>query len=368
MKLTNKLGWKIKPWLLTLGLIGLAGCEYLPHYAEVDLSEQKIEQVVEQAKSADAAILNAFKQHNFVGIGDYHWNDAFLRYATDLVSTPAFSDQVTHIVVEFGNAKYQPVLDNYLAGGDVSDEQLRSILRGSIYFMAWMPDAYADFFKAIKVRNKTLPKGKKIHVHLAEAPFDWSTVSDEKVWQQAAKNKTDHFYQVAAERIQNNQKALLIFGAFHLVNAPRDYVAKTQASAWPLATRLEQAFPNSTYLIWPMTEPEVVKTFHDVKAPALLEVAKSPIADLRFIDLLPKARYKLAAMDDMDAQIGGLFDAFLYLGDNQRTTVFPRDVMEDREWVNEMQRRVDIIGGKTQDRFNEIRSLSDKKYGFVDNN
>ncbi|MHC0045842.1 hypothetical protein ACGDLY_021430 [Vibrio campbellii] len=362
----NKFGWKIKPWLLAVGLVGMVGCEYLPHSAEVDLPKQKIEQVVKQAQPANAAILKAFEQHNFVGIGDYHWNDAFLNYATELVTTEAFSDQVTHIVVEFGNAKYQPVLDEYLAGGEVTQAQLEEVLRGSIYFMAWMPDAYRNFFEAIRTRNATLPEGKKIQVHLAEAPFDWQGLQDEKVWKLAAKNKTDHFYQIAAERKAKQEKALLIFGAFHLVNAPKDYVAKTQDSAWPLATRLEQAFPDSTYLIWPMTEPEVVETFHGVSAPALLDVKQSPIAELRFIDLLPKARYKLAAMDKMDAQVGELFDAFLYLGANQRTTVFPRDVMADRNWVNEMQRRVDLIGGKMQDRFNEIRTLSDEKYGFND--
>ncbi|PAW10576.1 hypothetical protein B6K85_10810 [Vibrio sp. V1B] len=361
------LGWKIKPLILVLGLAGISGCEYLPHFAKVDLPEQKIEQVVEQAKPADAAILKAFEQHSFVGIGDYHWNDAFLRYATELVSTDAFSDQVTHIVVEFGNAKYQPVLDKYLAGEEVSESQLNEVLRGSIYFMAWMPDAYINFFKAIRARNLLLPEGKKIQVHLAEAPFEWDGVADAKVWKQAAQSKTDYFYQIAQERIEHNEKALLIFGAFHLVNAPKDYVTKTQASAWPLATRLEQAFPDSTYLIWPMTEPEVVQTFHNVKSPALLEVTNSPIEPLRFIDLLPKARYKLAAMDKMDAPVGELFDAFLYLGENARSTVFPREVMADREWVNEMQRRVDLIGGKMQDRFNEIRSLSDEKYGFSDN-
>lgn len=370
VKLTNKLGWKIKPALLAkalvvIGLVSVTGCEYLPHFAKVDLSEQKIEQVVEQAKPADMAIMQAFEQHNFVGIGDYHWNDAFLRYATQLVTTEAFSDHVNHIVVEFGNAKYQPVLDAYLVGDEVSEAQLNEVLRGSIYFMAWMPEAYVDFFKAIRARNKLLPEGEKIQVHLAEAPFDWQGEKDENVWKQAAKNKTDHFYQIASERMANQEKALLIFGAFHLVKAPKDYVAKTQASAWPLATRLEQAFPDSTYLIWPMTEPEVVETFHNVKTPALLEVAYGPIEHLRFIDLLPKARYKLAAMDKMDAQVGELFDAFLYLGENQRTTVFPREVMADREWVHEMQRRVDLIGGKMQDRFNEIRTVSDEKYGFT---
>ncbi|MDV6253046.1 hypothetical protein [Vibrio sp. EA2] len=361
----SKLGQRIKPWLLSLGLVSLAGCEYLPHYAKVDLPQQEVAQVVEQAKLADDVIMQAFEKHNLVAIGDYHWNDAFVRYATELVSKPEFSEQVNHIVVEFGNAKYQSVLDDYLVGGEVSEEQLNTMLRGSLYFMAWMPDVYRDFFKAIKQRNEALPEGQKIHVHLAEAPFDWNSMQDVNVWKQAAKNKTDHFYQVASERIKNKEKALMIFGAFHLVNAPADYVKKTQETDWPLATRLEQDFPDSTYLIWPMTDPEVVKTFNQLKSPAVLEVGQGPMRDLRLIDFLPKARYKLAAMDDMDAKVGELFDAFLYLGENQRTMSFPRDVIADREWVEEMQRRVNMIGGKMQESFNELRELSDEQYGFV---
>ncbi len=113
----SKLGKRIKPWLLSLGLVSLVGCEYLPHAAKVDLPQREVAQVVKQAKYADDAILRAFDAHNFVAIGDYHWNDAFIRYATELVSKPEFSEQVNHVVVEFGNAKYQSVLDDYLAGG-----------------------------------------------------------------------------------------------------------------------------------------------------------------------------------------------------------------------------------------------------------
>ncbi|BDR14163.1 hypothetical protein [Vibrio sp. STUT-A11] len=361
----SKVGRKVKPWLLSLGLVSLAGCEYLPHYAKVDLAQQQVVQVVEQAKVADDVIMQAFETHHLVAIGDYHWNEAFIRYATKLVSKPAFSEQVNHVVVEFGNAKYQSVLDDYLAGEEVSESQLNTMLRGSLYFMAWMPDVYRDFFKAIKQRNEALPEGKKIQVHLAEAPFDWDEMQDVKVWKKAAKNKTDHFYQVASERIKNNEKALMIFGAFHLVNAPANYVKKTQETDWPLATRLQQAFPDSTYLIWPMTDPEVVKTFNALKSPAVLEVGQGPMRDLRLIDFLPKARYKLAAMDDIDAKVGELFDAFLYLGENQRTMVFPRDVVADREWVGEMQRRVDLIGGKMQESFNQLIERSDEQYGFA---
>ncbi|CAE6892515.1 hypothetical protein [Vibrio sp. B1FLJ16] len=359
----SKLGQKLKPWLLSAGLLGLAACEYLPHSAKVELSKQEVAQVVEQAKFADDAIMQAFEKHNFVAIGDYHWNDAFVRYATELVVKPEFSQQVNHVVVEFGNAKFQTVLDDYLSGDEVSEDQLNSVLRGALYFMAWMPDVYRDFFKAIKQRNEDLPEGEKIRVHLAEAPFDWDTVQDVKVWKQAASHKTDYFYQIAAERIKNNERALMIFGAFHLINAPKEYVAKSTQSDWPLATRLEQAFPGSVYSIWPMTDPEAVKTFGAAKTPAILDVRKGPIQELRLIDFLPKARYKLSEMDKMDAQVGELFDAFLYLGENQRTMTLPRDVIADRAWVEEMQRRVDIIGGKMQTRFNELRELSEKQHG-----
>ncbi len=360
----SQLGKKIKPWLLAAGVLSVFGCEYLPHNAKVELSEQEVAHVVEQAKFADDAIMQAFAKHNFVAIGDYHWNDAFVRYATELVVKPEFSQQVNHVVVEFGNAKYQSVLDDYLSGGEVSEDQLNEVLRGALYFMAWMPDVYRDFFKAIKQRNQELPEGEKIRVHLAEASFDWDTVQDVKVWKQAASTKTDHFYQITSERIKNNEKALLIFGAFHLVNAPQEYVEKSTASDWPLATRLAQSFPGSIYSIWPMTDPEVVNTFSKVEAPAILDVRQDPLQELRLIDFLPKARYKLAEMDKMGAPVGELFDAFLYLGGNQRTVTFPRDVISDRAWVEEMQRRVDLIGGKMQTRFNELRELSEDQHGL----
>jgi hypothetical protein len=45
--------------------------------------------------------------------------------------------------------------------------------------------------------------------------------------------------------------------------------------------------------------------------------------------------------------------------------VLPRDVVADRDWVEEMQRRVDIIGGKMQESFNELIERSDEQYGFT---
>ncbi len=94
----------------------LSGCEYLPHSAKVDLNDEQLKKLSHQAKHADEAILAAFDKHDLVAVGDYHWNDDFLLYLTSLIKSDRFNDKVQHIIVEFGNAKYQSTLNRYLAG------------------------------------------------------------------------------------------------------------------------------------------------------------------------------------------------------------------------------------------------------------
>ena len=238
------------------------------------------------------------------------------------------------------------------------------MVRDSIYFMAWTPEVYLSFFKAVREQNKTLPLEQQIIVHLAEAPFDWTTVKSEKTWKKAAKSKTDYFYKVTEEILNKGDKALLIFGAFHLVQAPAQYVTENSEAMWPLATRLEKHFPEQVYLVWPMTEAVVLDRFSSASSPSILPVSTTPLASTRFIDLLPKSRFKLADMGEMNAKTGDLFDAFLYVSENKRSEVFPKAMMEDKAWLDEMDRRLEIIGGKMQEKFVSIKEQSEAHYGL----
>lgn len=334
MKLNGLLSHRI----LTTFLAGavLQGCEYLPHSAKVDLTPEQIEKVIDKAQPANSAIMRAFATHQVVGLGDYHWNDAFIFQAIELIRDPEFAKEVQHVVVEFGNAKHQELLNQYLRGEDVPDYELQQVVRDSIYFMAWTPEVYLSFFKAVREQNKTLPLEQQIIVHLAEAPFDWTTVKSEKTWKKAAKSKTDYFYKVTEEILNKGDKALLIFGAFHLVQAPAQYV----------------------------TEPVVLDRFSSASSPSILPVSTTPLASTRFIDLLPKSRFKLADMGEMNAKTGDLFDAFLYVSENKRSEVFPKAMMEDKAWLDEMDRRLEIIGGKMQEKFVSIKEQSEAHYGL----
>nr|WP_086939577.1 hypothetical protein [Thaumasiovibrio occultus] len=325
-----------------------------PAQAKLGLSQPEILEVKASAEPAQDAIIQAFSRYDAVSFGEYHWNDAFIGFATELVVSAPFSDVVQDVVVEFGSSRYQALLDRYIAGEDIADQELNAIVRGSLFFMAWMPEAYLNFFKAVRARNLSLSEEKKIRIHLAEAPFEWRDDTTKAQWQQAAKNKVAHFYSVTSRLLAQERKALYIFGAFHLFSAPKSYLARTSANQWPLVSQLEARFPNQIFKVWPLSEARIVEQLSSLEAPALLST-DSPLRRVKLRDLMPMAKHKLSEMDEPDAQIGDLFDGLLYVGKNQRNDQFPAAVLADEAWVDEMTRRVKLIGGKMEKKFSQIK-------------
>src|SRR5262245_12082316 len=69
-----------------------------------------------KAGKAVEGIIDAFARFPIVALGELHWSLDEHEFIAALVKHPAFADKVNDIVVEFGNAKYQPVMDRYIAG------------------------------------------------------------------------------------------------------------------------------------------------------------------------------------------------------------------------------------------------------------
>lgn len=338
----------------------ITGCEYLPHSSKVDLNNEQLTKLTGQAKQADKAILNAFDKHDLVAIGDYHWNEAFLLYVTNLIKSESFAEKVQHIIVEFGNAKHQSVLNRYLEGEDIAKSEIELVWRDSLYFTAWMPEVYKNFFAEIRLKNTKLSENKKIKVTLAEPSFDWYSDTVSEQWQQAAKTKVDGFYSVAEQAIKSGNKSLMIFGAFHLLRVPQPQLNQFDDSSLPFAARLEKHYPDRSYIVWPTADPEMISALKNIKGPAILETKTTNLKDLRMIDLLPKSRFRLAKLDIRQAKSSQLFDAFLYVGETHRNTEFPSSVIKDEKWVKEMKRRASLVGGRVERKFNEILENSQK--------
>src|SRR5687768_13131371 len=71
------------------------------------------------------AILDAFRSHDIVALGDAHGTAHAQVFLKALVRDPRFATTVDDIVVEFGNARYQDLVDRFVAGGEVPADSLR---------------------------------------------------------------------------------------------------------------------------------------------------------------------------------------------------------------------------------------------------
>jgi hypothetical protein len=74
-----------------------------------------------------AAIVDAFRSHQIVALGDNHGNEQGHKFRLSLIRDPRFMAAVVDIVVEFGNTRYQDLMDRLVHGGDVLYESLRQV-------------------------------------------------------------------------------------------------------------------------------------------------------------------------------------------------------------------------------------------------
>jgi hypothetical protein len=169
------------------------------------------------------AIVDAFKTHDIVALGEgNHGNIQINELRTALVRNPEFQNRVRDIVVEFGNARHQDVMDRYVRGEAVPETQLRQVWEDTAQANpVWDVPVYADFYRAVREVNSGLPKSRQLRVVLGDVPFDWSgvrTLADYNA--QPQRNDAFTAKRIRAEVLTRRHKALVIYGEMHLLRRP----------------------------------------------------------------------------------------------------------------------------------------------------
>ena len=72
-------------------------------------------------------IVSAFDRVNLVGLGERHRSFEDSQFRLKLIRDPMFQRKVNDIVIEFGNALYQPILDQFVNGDDVPLMELSKV-------------------------------------------------------------------------------------------------------------------------------------------------------------------------------------------------------------------------------------------------
>jgi outer membrane protein OmpA-like peptidoglycan-associated protein len=162
-------------------------------------------------------ITRAFDRYPIVALSELHGNAESKDLLARLIRQPGFAGKVNDIVIEFGNARYQTVVDRYIAGEAVERDVLRGTWEETTQISGiWSLPMYEEMLADIRAVNATLPVSKRFRVLLGDPPIDWAEVTspaddDMNDWRDA------HFAWVVERHVRAaGRKALVFVGGAHI--------------------------------------------------------------------------------------------------------------------------------------------------------
>lgn len=281
-------------------------------------------------------VLEAFGQADIVTLGERPWSKLDSDFRCELVADPRFGRMVDDIVVEFANARWQPLLDRYLLElANVPPDSLRPIWQEASEPGAWDSPVYAYLIETVRRANRLLPAGERIRVLAGEPPIDWSRVesaADLNAWGPRGAHALEV---IEREVIAKDRKALLVYGARNFFRRDRGLRAYGN-----LTTNLESRNPDvRVFVIGTVPEQSPAAAALDstlalATRPALVRLADSKIG------AWPATRlYEFG-----EGVLGGMADALLYYGPKDDRLVRPTDrVVRDPAYAQEVARRKALI-------------------------
>jgi hypothetical protein len=207
-------------------------------------------QAAPTVRPAIDGILSAFEKHPLVGIGDVHNMAQQEDFFAILIRDPRFAKEVGNVVVEFGTATHQDVLDRYINGAAVSFAELRGVWSDVV---GWTPTVtglgYANFFVQVRTTNLSLPPEQRIRVWLGEPVLDWAKVKTlEDIRPVMAQRDSYPASIIKREILAKGKKALVIYGNGHF-GMPG--IPVELGPVHLLRDLVEQDHPNAFFVVMP---------------------------------------------------------------------------------------------------------------------
>jgi len=259
------------------------------------------------------AIIDAFKSHQVVALGDPHGIVQANAVRLSLIRDPRFAATVNDIVVEFGNARYQDRMDRFVRGEDVPDEALRDVWQNTtIVNIGWDRPIYEEFFRAVRAVNASLPPARRLRVLLGDPPVDWSTVrttDDLVTW--LKQRDTYPADLIRREVIAKQRRALVIYGGGHFPRIDLE----------TLVGLIEKPGDTRVFTVWTDTDTNLPALQADITtwpAPRLVLLRGTVLGAAPFTTFFPVRGDQLRSLRAEDQ-----FDALLYLGPRSSLTTSP---------------------------------------------
>ena len=291
-----------------------------------------------EAQDPTQGIVKLFDMYRIVMFGEMHGCRQQWDLLRRLVASPGFAGRVNDIVMEFGNARFQDVVDRYIAGEDVPLSQVQRAWRNPVGVVGPVSPVYGEFYTAVRDVNRKLPKERRLRLVMGDPPIDWDQVrSREDVGVFLPFRGAFYAGVVRQEVLAKKRKALLIMGFGHF--------------------RRNAGRPNSieNELLMALVKPYVIiagsntvggfdnvdSRFNQLPSPSLIEVKGTWVGGVS----TPDPRGGQATTWEQ------MFDAYLYLGPRDTITVSKnrRSDLEGTPYGREIERRLTILFDKAPD-------------------
>jgi len=285
------------------------------------------------ARQLADAVLAAFEQHRVVAIGEIHGQQEHHDALQVMLADPRLPEVLDDIVVEFGNALYQPTMDRFVAGAAVENTDLRLVWRNTTQspMSTWDAPVYEQFYRMVRAVNWPLPPEKQIRVLPGDPPIDWARVTTRDDVIAFLAERDDHMASVVrTEVLDKGRRALICYGSVHVAHAPAG------DSGGGGVAQVEQETGQHVYVILAGGHPRLALYPRRTVIPCHGTWLES--ADAGKFGYMPSLF--------CGAPLGSLADAVLYLGQekDQTQSLWNPAIYLDPEYWAELRRRNAIMG------------------------
>jgi hypothetical protein len=285
------------------------------------------------------AIFDAFRSHPLVAIGDAHGNEQINAFRLALIRDPRFHAAVNDVVVEFGSAHYQDLIDRFVAGDDVPAAALSHVWQDTTQIeYEWDLPIYEELFRTVRAVNASLRPDQRIRVLLGDPPIDWGQVHAASDLTQYMGPARDAYAAevIRREVLAKGRRALLIYGDQHLI---RRNPIRTAPSEWTdgIVAQLERAGGATVFSIH-------AETRKDLKA-LQSSIASWPVPSLAVLRGTTLGAAPFFAPTQRHVLLEDQFDAVLYLGppSSMTTSQLAPALCADKEYLEMRLSRLSLI-------------------------
>lgn len=204
-----------------------------------------------QPVNAIEALIKQMERFPLVALGEVHQLQEFYDFLTALLYHPLLPEKITDIVVEFGNAHYQEITDQFLLTDQpVAKADLQQIWRTASGNILWDAPVYEQFFVTVRAINWTLPPSRRLRVLLGDPAFDpytydFASPNEERLQDWFARDT--HYAEIVEQEVmQKGRHALLIAGRYHLLRGLHTGRDSQELNA---GTQLAQRYSHKLFVI-----------------------------------------------------------------------------------------------------------------------